>query len=260
MRHDAALASLQGKYSPAFVGSWLGAPAHSHGRGHGNKLLFESANAVLLFCLRGREERNSPGALLRSAASFVVPDLIKGRVGGSAEGKGKGEKRAGGAGGCAAESLGLQEVLPGTSRGSRRMARTQGSSALPSPLGSKTQSWPRGAQPGDSQAKQGQSLAIPCFVCGRQPPPAPASPRRAGCRHVVPAGYTPGVASINHPRKTLRLTLEGRWGNRSLGKSLHAFAYELQPKSNSWQPKPGLCHGFAVPFAPLVAAPGSRAH
>lgn len=124
MRHDAALASLQGKYSPAFEGSWLGAPAHSHSRGRANKLLSELANAVLLFCLRGREERNSPGALLCSAASFVVPDLIKGCVGGSAEGKEKGEKRVGGsrrlhcrepwsAGGAAGDELGEAEGWPG---------------------------------------------------------------------------------------------------------------------------------------------------
>ena len=128
MRHDAVLASYQGKYSPAFKGSWLRAPVHSCCRGHGNnKLLFELANAVLLFYLRGREERNLPGALLCSAAGFVVPDLIKGCVGGSTEGKEKGEKRAGGAGGCTAnrerwsaagaarDELGEAEGWPGPS-------------------------------------------------------------------------------------------------------------------------------------------------
>ena len=64
LRHDAALASCQGKYSPAFEGPWLGAPVRSRCRGHGNKILSELANAVLFFCLRGGEERNSPGALL----------------------------------------------------------------------------------------------------------------------------------------------------------------------------------------------------
>lgn len=197
MRHDAALASLQGKYSPAFEGSWLGAPAHSHSRGRANKLLSELANAVLLFCLRGREERNSPGALLCSAASFVVPDLIKGCVGGSAEGKEKGEKRVGGAGGCTAESLGLQEVLPGTSWGRQKDGQAPG--LLRSVLSSWEQDAelalrsPAWGQPGKAEAKPGHSMLNVW-------PPAPASPHHAGCRHVVPAGYTPGVASITLER------------------------------------------------------------
>lgn len=123
--------------------SWLGAPVHSRCRGHGNKLLFELANAVLLFYLRGREERNPPGALHCSAAGFVAPDLIEGCVGGSAEGKEKGEERAGGAGGCAVNRAWVCKGMAGTNGRPRD-----------------SQSWPPGA-PGDRQVEKRQCLAIP---------------------------------------------------------------------------------------------------
>lgn len=144
MRHDAALASSQGKHFPAFKGSRFRASVRSHCRGHGNKLLFELANS-LAFLLEGegREKLAWCSALLCSAAGFVVPDLIKGCVGGSAEGKEKGEKRSGGSrrqhckqrpalvcGGCCPRQAG----------GGRSLARPQVSSSLSSPLGSEMQS------------------------------------------------------------------------------------------------------------------------
>lgn len=170
MRHDAALVSCQGKYSPALEGSWLGPPVHSHCRGHGNKLHFELANTVLLFCLRGREERNLPGALLCSTAGFVVPDLIKGCVGGSTEGKEKGEKQVGGAGNCTAESVGLQQVLPGMSSGKQKDSQAPGllcsvlSWEQDAELAPRSPAW---GQPGGAEAKPGHpSLNVW--------PPAPA--------------------------------------------------------------------------------------
>lgn len=204
--------------------SWLGAPVDSRCRGHGNRLLFELANAVLLFYLRGREERNPPGALHCSATGFVAPDLTEGCVGGSAERGEKGEERAGGAGGCAVSTA---LVCKGW-RGRTREAEGQPELAPRSPWG----------QPGGEEAMLGH----PRLIRGHQHPL-----RRVPARCVC--GTSPRC------RLEKRLTPGRGRGNKSLGKILHAFAYKSQRKSSSQKPKPGLHRGLSVPFAPLAAAP-----
>lgn len=131
-RCGAAQASCQGKYSPAFKGSWLRAWTTE---------AMEISSLLswqMVSCFSAGAEGNRETHLeLCSAVQFVVPDLIKGCVGGSTEGKEKGDKWEEQAAALHQRAL-VCSML--TAEGGRT-ARPQVSS-LSSPVGSRIQSWP----------------------------------------------------------------------------------------------------------------------
>lgn len=166
-------------------------------RGHGNKLPFELENSVL-FSAWGKGNRETHLELC-SAVQFVVPDLLKGCVGGSTEGKEKGDKWEEQAAALHQRAL-VCSMMTGTSWGRHYSQAT----CLLSVLSCWEQdielalSSPAWGQLGIEEAKPGHPFLNVS---------ASTSLHCAGCWHAVPLGYPPVVASITlgrywgwHPR------------------------------------------------------------
>lgn len=162
MRCGAAQASCQGKYSPAFKGSWLRAWTTE-----AMELPFELANGVLLFCFR-RKQRNSPGALL--CCAICGTRFNKGLCG--REHRRERERRqVGGAGSCIApESTGVQHA----DRDELREAGQPGhrSPLCPLLLGAGYRAGPEEPSLGTARQRRGKAQpSLPECVATKQPPP-----------------------------------------------------------------------------------------
>lgn len=216
-------------------------------RGHGNKLPFELANGVLLFCWSRRKQRNSPGALLCCA---VCGTRFNKGLCGREHRRERERRQVGGAGSCTApESIGVQHA---DSWGRQDSQATGLLSVLScwqqnTELALRSPAW---GQPGGKEGKAQPSL--PQCVATTKPPPE--------CRVLARCACGPPSCCQHHPRKILRMTSKRGQENGSLDKILHAFAYESWHNSNSQKPKLGPLHGLAAPFVPSVAAPCSQAH